>query len=989
MSNLFATNFSDLSVFDTLSPSDATPIRGLGCNGGYVMGKAGSCDTVIVATKDFAIAPTAAGYTIRMQIAVWGGGASGLGLAGISLPGLLSAAFTCDDDGTLHFLADSDYTSASGVVNTTGSMNAIQVIIDLTVSTQATVTVKVNDTTVITQTVVYPGGATTPWTGTATLQIAGGTDTVSIVAPADLRVDNVALSVSYTACPSTALRDPATTNFCQSTFIPTPPAPAPVTNCTPNSLVSNGGKGAAGCNVGGIGFVPSYTGPYGTVPQHDDPEVGELLTGKEAEGVEPWIELVHEDYPSGDKTIYRRAFEELGDDEDYQGGRKPAGLIAVGTIEHGVGNLQQGYSAASLDVEQSDAREPLIRELSDDQDLDGDELYVKVASDAGRAAGVTPRTVLRGIVQRPQLTDGRKSRLTVVDALYSDNGPFGPASVWPRWKYSALGQSAPNMTADTKAQCMARFFGEKSDENSTDPVTNAPRGKGLIPFTFIQFFDLTGVLPAVAPSTGTSIDVLVAQLQASVTAGTTVADWGGAIGVSDATALEALGTVPADYTRLGAVIGYSDLDALLGQGTTPVPNPTNWGFLSGGLGEWFAFLGIHGSDLGNGDPTMKHDRTRLDLANRGDIKAPGYNWLPDGPIAAGVEIIGNVVRFTNEDGRSFDLTGIFSIGPLLDDHLNNVVNLACNAVGLIDADGLPIMHSERVKQFIIENDLINNWSSGALADDSDYPKFNDGVPKANSRSFDERQTYLDGKRGSDVLVSFYAGEQRSTLDWIHDKNIWTEGWIGVNGQGQVIDFGINEDADPSTWARIEHVSDIFGPLVRTSGEERQNVVEGSCDLDNDTDKFRIGPITLTSAAGIKKYKGRQKPGDPINAEMFNDQTTAYMFWNMRLSRLQFGLTTVEVTGPLGWIDRDVTEGVLLTSEDGPGADGYVDHPFLILWRQIDLVARLVTYTLLDVKDLLFATAYTNGLDRLGEMSDEDDDSGVMSDDDEEAALLAA
>lgn len=89
---------------------------------------------------------------------------------------------------------------------------------------------------------------------------------------------------------------------------------------------------------------------------------------------------------------------------------------------------------------------------------------------------------------------------------------------------------------------------------------------------FTTYFGTTGASVASVhdmPSSFKTLAEVVAELQASVTAHTTVADWGSIIGISDAQALEAMGTVPSDYTALANVIGYSDLDALLGQSKTP------------------------------------------------------------------------------------------------------------------------------------------------------------------------------------------------------------------------------------------------------------------------------------------------------------------------------------------------------------------------------------------------------------------------------------
>lgn len=49
--------------------------------------------------------------------------------------------------------------------------------------------------------------------------------------------------------------------------------------------------GIPGSSQGGEGYVPTYTGPSGTVPVAPDPAVGETLTGKTSLHV--WVELTH------------------------------------------------------------------------------------------------------------------------------------------------------------------------------------------------------------------------------------------------------------------------------------------------------------------------------------------------------------------------------------------------------------------------------------------------------------------------------------------------------------------------------------------------------------------------------------------------------------------------------------------------------------------------------------------------------------------------
>lgn len=767
---------------------------------------------------------------------------------------------------------------------------------------------------------------------------------------------------------------------------PTIPVATPLaaqTPCTPQALVGNGGKGKAGCNVGGVGGGHEYdvtdAANLGDVPQHDDPDDGETFTGAPGVTLEPWIELVHTDYPSGDKTTYRRAFEELADADTYQGGRKESGVLAIGDVEHGLGNEQGGFEAGTADIELSGVRDRLIENLADDQDLDGDECRIKVASDAARAAGTPPRVLLRGIVQKGALESSLRSRLTVVDWLFSDFGPFGPGRKDPNWTFNDLGSAAPNMTSDTRAQCIPLHYGEKSDERAKDPLTNLPAAKGLLPGFYLGKFDLTGLVSTPPAATGRTFAAFVALITQLIADGVPTVSWvdhiGFDIGTSDADRLVNEG-VPDTYDRMAGIIGQADLDECLQHGTTTAPAATEWGFLCTGLGPWFQYTGVYGSDLGGGDPNKTHDRTKLDPTARADILVPGINWPYPDPYLA----------LTNPDtGRTFWLTGAFVTGPLLDDHLNGVVTLAFNAIGIEevgDGSGLPIMRVEDAKQHRLENHWIRQWSSGLYATAVDYPQFEDGVPMVRSSSFRARQNFFKQQLGGEgLIVSWYTDTQQANLDIVRQWNRETESRTGVNQHGQVVDFGLDETVDTSAWPRLQHVTDVFGPIVRTSGEERENVVVGSCDWDPDFEKLRAGPFSFSSAAGIRKYKRRIKQGDAIDSQILDNPSHFQWILQRRLARLEFGTTLLEVPGPLNpWANYDVGQGVLFTSEDGPGPNGYVDHPFIILRRKPSIATGLITFTLWDVRDILIDTAFEGGLDRLFYETDDVSLEAVETDD---------
>lgn len=76
-------------------------------------------------------------------------------------------------------------------------------------------------------------------------------------------------------------------------FAPPPSAIIPsIPGRVPTTIVTSPSR-SAGCNLGGVGWSPEYTGPSGTVPVGANPVYGELLTGSRI--VRVWAEVNHDD----------------------------------------------------------------------------------------------------------------------------------------------------------------------------------------------------------------------------------------------------------------------------------------------------------------------------------------------------------------------------------------------------------------------------------------------------------------------------------------------------------------------------------------------------------------------------------------------------------------------------------------------------------------------------------------------------------------------
>lgn len=890
--------------------------------------------------------------------------------------------------------------------------------------------------------------------------------------------------------------------------VPTTPAPGPNTPCTPHTQTGNGGAGNAGCNTGGIGYVPSYNGPWGTVPAHLDPTQGESMVG--ATGVDLWVEIVHTDYPTGAQTTYRRAMVDLADPPEYQGGLKSGGLLGVGDVEHGLGNEQGGFEAATVDIAYADSADRLFRNLLADQELEGDEVRIKMATTAGRAAAVAPRVLARSVAQKPQLGSSLHASFSASDYLFSEFGPFGPGRQFPSWlipdsvfKYA---------TPDSLKLALPVLYGEKSDEGAVDPLTGIVNPKGLVPLIYVgpAHLDTTGQVSSFPPSDPnlapppdsevrylvhpvgelsfqaaqehTTLDRYDAKLYARATTvpvlatlslGLPTPDAGGTIRVKITDWLSA--QPPGDYdVTVTSVRGASSVESAdsnpftvplttesggggwsgpintdpffavmavySGRGSRlvlktgpsvtspydPTPHdfrvtwteapqaaeywvfmytagtlwdaytnpyahatvrykripatPTNsqdpaWDYYTDWTSpndgtSWppatttsthpdvwdtyvvtghaiFDILSVYGSDLGHGDPDVEPQRIRIDPNTRGDILCPFFHTWP----------FPTTYRdFTADDGSIYRMTVIYARGPLSDAHKNGVINLTVNAIGIEDVgdgSGLPLTDAHAVQQHWIENFLINNYRTGVWVTSASYPRWSDGTPMVRSSSFADLQAIGQSRIGGRGLtVGWYAGDQKVLQDWFREWNQSTDSRLGINGDGQIVVAALDETLDTTNWPRIRHEVDLFGDVTLTSGEERENVVSGVCDWDPDTKQFRGQTVTYESQHAISQYKSRRKEGTKIESTILVSERQLRWVLLRRLTRLQDGTKSVEITGKIDLLDYDVGTGVLLNTIEGTGVNGFVDKPMLILRRRFKVADRLVTLTLLDLDTFL-------------------------------------
>lgn len=771
--------------------------------------------------------------------------------------------------------------------------------------------------------------------------------------------------------------------------------------CVPTEPTGNGDGGNSGCNNGGIGFTQAYTGPYGTVPVHPDPEPGETLTGKDT--VDVWIKYVRRPYPatSPDTVTYGRGFIPLPHDPDYDDGYKEGGLQAVGAIEHGIGNEQGGVEAATVEIRYNDVQDRLFRNLLEDQELEGDEVYVMAGTPEGHAAGIPPRVLMRGIVQQPSLLSGRVAKFYAKDKLFAENGPFSASRQFPRRVPVIPGLETP---AETLALPLPYLWGPKSDDGAT------PAEKGLIPGHFFGFesfestttptFDLppydatitpptrAGVLGqggsgwggspnldpyfAVAAETADGLSRLVLKgvssrydpvahsfrvvFDGSPTPGVTqyrvfmydAGPWDPFLNPTVAAnpyyKVVSAATPNSPYDDWEFAVDFENrTDGTPLAAGTPVTATSEWGAL---LFMGFPMASIDqvfATDLGNGAFENERSRIEIDPDANPDILVPGYaNW----PFAERYR------AYTAEDGTVYWLTIIYARNQLLEDHRRGIINITINGWGredVGDGTGLPLFDAHACQQDFIENMLLGDWTSGPLATNTVAPQFEDGTYIVNTTSFADRQAFTAASLGGRGLTcSWLVDTFRSVPEWFERWNAQTESELGTDEDGRVIVWGLDETVDTSTWPRVDEVSDLFGNFQFVAGQDRENVKAATGDWDGDKQMYRGTPFTFVNTTAVEKFKGRRVEGERLEFDILREPTQMEWVVQRRLTRLGLGTRMVEITGGVGFHDHRIGTGILLTCEDGPGPNGYVDHPLIIKRKKFDIDPKLVTYTLLDV-----------------------------------------
>ncbi len=643
--------------------------------------------------------------------------------------------------------------------------------------------------------------------------------------------------------------------------------------------------------------------------------------------------------------------------------RKEGRLLSLGDVEYALSDTAGNLEAGTIDIALSDlAGRPIGTRMAAPtaRHFQRDELAVFARTDAGRQAAATPTCLGRGLVQDATYGTPVVATLKATDMFFCDGGAFAPDKKIPSWTippdYYYL---AP---VDVYKKPMNLIIGEVSDEGAIDPKTSLPSARGLVPLTFVGIDTLgTGSGGAIEPWGRFHVCLFPAYQIVGVYG----SDFGGGIyGRSGSSGATSNGATPTSVITLA---GSPDLSSVSVDGNMAITLYTpKLGKQARQIIAKTANTVTINNDLPAADCTDVNwyctknlpQRTKVDLATRngaaGDCMVFGYP--------------GYVKPTTYEDilsgGESYRVQDLWIRGPLLDAHMAGEITLTANVIGVEDVGdgtGLPITDYFTAYHWFLENCVIvnnkqprNETGTGHWPLLADLLTYADGTYLIKGSSFVDAQAQtVDAFGGAGFQVSACFDMQVSVRDAIALWNVNGQCRLGINEHGQIVVWRFDPLADPTTWPRVDHVSRVFGDVQRTSPQaEMENVVQGSCDWDNDGQRYRNPLVIVPSPDGIAHNKGMRKYSPELEGKLTRDPLQWAFVLNERLLAQQDGPVYVTFTGDWGLMDYPIGSGIQFTSIMGPGALGYVDQPLIILKKRFAIDTHLVTLTCLEPRGLI-------------------------------------
>ncbi len=746
-------------------------------------------------------------------------------------------------------------------------------------------------------------------------------------------------------------------------------------------------------------FTPKYFGVYSQ--QYNPDYVGASAVSTRTGDL--WFQLHLAKFPATEgTTIYRWSKQPYADDEAFKEGR----LISIGKAKRACsdtdGNYQVGKATVTVDDSDNVIRALLEQGTTTEYFLNR-EAGVYLLSPAGRAAGLTPRTIFRGWISDVQTLKDHVVRIEISDVIGSQFSGFNLDKTIPSVTLSDIN---PDVIEGLKEKVLPIYAGEHSDAGALD-ANGEPAEKGLCPAFDVGLVDTSDTDAEATPSYAdppviTSSSVVGSGDQTYTYAATLTTPYGeslpgASVTVSGAPATSVMdisnyvalsGTyVPgAAGTNIVRILGRNGLttwlddaftDPLTGEwwyndGSHPAPSPTRadvdiektyvppavtgagdndgiWNIMAVCLGYSYDILDVFGSDLAENEEPK---RIKFDSSIYGvDILRPQDDgWPYDNP-------------WIEKNGITF--TGFLARGPRLRHHLEGNVTFAVDLCGPHDGDGNVINQAFLQLVWVLNEHVAKNGGTGYKTGDY-WPleTYANGDPLFATGKFLEKQAITAGWLGTALgyLASIVIAEPITVREFVR-RFCQTFGCrLAHDHHGQVFPVLVaapeDETAGRHLRDRIE-IKDIEDPIL--AHDEVMNRIIYNYHWDPDAQEFKNKGLSSEDANSIAAHtpggvvggtdRRGLKQGDERDMYFTNDADTAADVITREIARRQRRPRYLPVMVDYMGLELDIDSPVRVTHHDGMGTSGDVAAPGLVLAHETDCDTDTVTLTVQDLRTI--------------------------------------
>ena len=617
--------------------------------------------------------------------------------------------------------------------------------------------------------------------------------------------------------------------------------------------------------------------------------------------------LIHTLAPASEGTVTRRwSTRPLADAGEFTEGR----VISYSAIERAMSAVDGDYQIASCDVRLTDA-DGFFRGLLAEPEtryLTAREAVIELLSEAGRAAELDWRPLLRGRVTDIQTLVGREAAIRIADTAGSFTSGFDLEKTLGVRMTNAI---IPGLPHESVNRIFPIVLGEFNDGGAVDE-NDEDADKGMLPFIDAGWVSIGAdgtvlydnlVMPRLtAPEgftgtvTGTAgsrqrryaVTALsqVGETTISVQLSAAIPDNLGDeeyVDLSWAAVAEASAynvyingkraeTLDADYTT------FRDNGSSSASG--PPPPRVNTAFIDhdidgvayqvhrmfvAKIGAASEIFNVYGSNLAAGE-TPK--RIRLpESVYPTQVKIYGRPGYPH----ADPFIVLNGVQFAP----------MYARGPLVDHHLRGIVTFAWNGCGdddVGDGSGPTITEAYYQLQHVLNEYAFKDgglgYRSGTFGPLEEY---SNGVPKVRPSAFEacqDKTVEWIGGRGYQGAIAITV--PTSLREFIRRFNVTFASHVGTNHHGQIYPILIDDTADPDNGRLYtDRINVIRMVDVRYAHDMVETKVVYHYDFDPDSNAFRIVDQVIEDEAATEAHGGVARVRSVRQCFYTRDTATAF------------------------------------------------------------------------------------------------------------------